>query len=130
MQLEVQLEVGFRADLIVESVVIVELKSIEALAAVHKKILLTYLRLADKRLGLLINFGTEQVDAVNDLIGRVGIRSSLGPFLVQHLTQVLRRQHGDVIIRSIEFGTADLPLVYPFHSFHTCQNKDYSSILE
>ncbi len=56
---ELQLEVGFRADLIVEGVVVVELKSVEAVARVHKKILLTYLRLADKRLGLLINFGEE-----------------------------------------------------------------------
>lgn len=48
---------GFRADLIVENSVIVELKSVEKVAAVHKKQLLTYLRLADKRLGLLINFG-------------------------------------------------------------------------
>ena len=48
---------GFRADLIVENLVIVELKSIERVAAVHKKQLLTYLRLADKKLGLLINFG-------------------------------------------------------------------------
>ena len=46
----------FRADLIVEEKVIVEIKSIEAVAVVHKKQLLTYLRLADKRLGLLINF--------------------------------------------------------------------------
>jgi GxxExxY protein len=51
-----QIEVAFRADLIVEDKVIVEIKSIEAVAAVHKKQLLTYLRLADKRLGLLINF--------------------------------------------------------------------------
>ena len=56
---EVKLEVGFRADLIVENLLIVELKSLEAVAPVHKKILLTYLRLADMRLGLLINFGTE-----------------------------------------------------------------------
>lgn len=56
---EVKLEVGFRADLIVENLLIVELKSLEAMAPVHKKILLTYLRLADMRLGLLINFGTE-----------------------------------------------------------------------
>jgi GxxExxY protein len=55
---QVQLEIGFRADLIVESKVIVEIKSVEQLAAVHKKQLLTYLRLADKRLGLLINFNT------------------------------------------------------------------------
>lgn len=54
----VRMEVGFRADLIVGGAVIVEIKSIEALAPVHKKQLLTYLRLADKRLGLLINFDT------------------------------------------------------------------------
>ena len=47
---------GYRADLIVESKVIVELKSLENVAPVHKKQLLTYLRLADLRLGLLINF--------------------------------------------------------------------------
>jgi GxxExxY protein len=52
-------DVGFRADLIVEHCVIVEIKSVESIAAVHKKQLLTYLRLADKRLGLLINFGAE-----------------------------------------------------------------------
>ena len=49
---------GFRADIIVEDSVIIELKSIEKVAPVHKKQLLTYLRLTDKKLGLLINFGT------------------------------------------------------------------------
>jgi len=48
---------GFRADLIVEDLVIVELKSVEKIAPVHAKQLLTYLRLTDKRLGLLVNFG-------------------------------------------------------------------------
>ena len=48
---------GFRADIIVEDAVIVEIKSIEKLQAVHKKQLLTYLKLMDKKLGLLINFG-------------------------------------------------------------------------
>ena len=52
-----KLEVGYRADVIVEDKVIVELKSVEKTAPVHKKQLLTYLKLADKRLGLLINFG-------------------------------------------------------------------------
>lgn len=47
---------GYRADLIVENKIIVELKSVDVLAPVHYKQLLTYLRLADKRLGLLINF--------------------------------------------------------------------------
>ena len=49
---------GFRADIIVEDCIIVELKSVETVAPVHKKQLLTYLRLADKKLGLLINFGS------------------------------------------------------------------------
>ena len=48
---------GFRADIVVEETLIIELKSVESVSAVHKKQLLTYLRLADKRLGLLINFG-------------------------------------------------------------------------
>lgn len=55
----VRLDAGFRADLIVEGLVLVELKSVEAVAPVHKKQVLTYLRLADKRVGLLINFGAE-----------------------------------------------------------------------
>jgi GxxExxY protein len=50
------IEVGFRADLVVENLVIVEVKSVEAIAPVHKKQLLTHLRLAGKRLGLLLNF--------------------------------------------------------------------------
>ncbi len=58
---KVQLEVGFRADVVVEGKVIIEIKSVENLAPVHKKQLLTYLRLADKRLGLLINFDTELI---------------------------------------------------------------------
>ena len=54
---EVRLEEGFRADLIVEDKIIVELKSVENVHPVHKKQLLTYLRLSNKKLGLLINFG-------------------------------------------------------------------------
>lgn len=54
-----RIDVGFRVDLLVDGQVIVELKSLETLAPVHKKQLLTYLRLADKRVGLLINFGAE-----------------------------------------------------------------------
>ena len=48
---------GFRADLIVEGIVLVELKSVENLAPVHSKQVLTYLRLLKLPLGLLINFG-------------------------------------------------------------------------
>lgn len=58
---EVHLEEGFRADLIVEDKVIIELKSVETIAPVHKKQLLTYLRLTNLKLGLLINFGDELI---------------------------------------------------------------------
>ena len=57
----VRLEEGFRADLVVSDLVIVELKSVEEIAPVHKKQLLTYLRLNDKHLGLLINFGAAKI---------------------------------------------------------------------
>ncbi|MEA3420557.1 MAG: GxxExxY protein [Acidobacteriota bacterium] len=49
---------GFRADIVVEEKIILELKSVENIQPVHKKQLLTYLKLADMRLGLLINFGS------------------------------------------------------------------------
>jgi GxxExxY protein len=48
---------GFRADIIVEDLVILELKSVENIAAVHRKQLQTYLRLTGRKLGLLLNFG-------------------------------------------------------------------------
>ena len=54
----VQLELGFRLDLLVEDQVIVEIKSVEALQDVHKKQLLTYLRLTNKKMGLLVNFNS------------------------------------------------------------------------
>ena len=57
----IQLDEAFRADLIAEDCVIVELKSVEAVSPLHKKQLLTYLRLSGKRLGLLINFGAEVI---------------------------------------------------------------------
>ena len=57
----VRMDIGFRADLIVADKVIIEIKSIEAVSPVHRKQLLTYLRLTDKRLGLLINFNVELI---------------------------------------------------------------------
>ena len=56
-----KLELGYRVDLIVGDKVIIEIKSIEALAPIHKRQLLTYLRLANMRLGLLINFNVERI---------------------------------------------------------------------
>jgi GxxExxY protein len=54
---ELRFQSGYRADIIVEKKVLLELKSIEALLPVHAKQVLTYIRLANLRVGLLINFG-------------------------------------------------------------------------
>lgn len=56
---EVKMDVGYRVDLLVEHKVIVEVKSVEILAPVHYAQLLTYLKLSDKKLGLLINFNSK-----------------------------------------------------------------------
>ena len=61
-------EIGFRADLVVQDSVIVEIKSIAEVAPVHKKQLLPYLRLSDKRLGLPIDFN---VALIRDGITRI-----------------------------------------------------------
>jgi GxxExxY protein len=53
---DIKLEIDFRADLIVENKVLIELKSVEKVTNVYKKQTLTYIRLADIKLGLLINF--------------------------------------------------------------------------
>ena len=55
----IDIEDAFRADLLVEACVIVEVKSVERLAPVHTKQLLTYLRLTNLRVGLVLNFGAE-----------------------------------------------------------------------
>jgi len=65
---EIKLEAGFRADVIIDNKVIVELKSIEALAPVHFKQVQTYLKLSDLKLGLLINFN---VNLIKDGIHRI-----------------------------------------------------------
>ncbi len=64
----IRLEVGFRADLVVEDLVMVEIKSVDAVVPLHKKQLLTHLRLSGKRLGLLINFN---VALIKDGITRI-----------------------------------------------------------
>lgn len=58
---EVKLDLGFRIDLLVDNKVIIEIKSVELLAPVHHKQLLTYLKLTNKKLGLLINFNTDNI---------------------------------------------------------------------
>ena len=53
---DLKMDIGFRADLIVEDMVIIEIKSVETISPVHPKQLLTYLKITDMKLGLLINF--------------------------------------------------------------------------
>lgn len=56
---EIRMDVGYRIDLLVEYTVIIEVKSLESLAPVHYAQLLTYLKLSELKLGLLINFNTK-----------------------------------------------------------------------
>jgi GxxExxY protein len=58
---EVKLDIGFRLDLIVEEQVIIEIKSVELMHNVHKKQLLTYLKLSNKKLGILVNFNSDKL---------------------------------------------------------------------
>ena len=62
-------DIGFRADLVVNGLILIELKSVEQLAPVHKKQVLTYLKITGMKLGLLINFGEETLkDGVKRII--------------------------------------------------------------
>lgn len=56
---DIKMDLGFRADIIVDGKLLLELKSTESVTPVHHKILLTYLRMTEMRLGLLINFHEE-----------------------------------------------------------------------
>ncbi len=68
----IRFEEGFRADLIIENKVIIELKCVERLANAHKKQLLTYLRLTDIKLGYLLNFGTALMkDGITRTVNRL-----------------------------------------------------------
>ena len=68
----IRFEEGFWADLIVKNCVVVELKSVEELSRVHSKQLLTYLRLLDHRLGLLVNFGAPVIkDGIRRIVNRL-----------------------------------------------------------
>ncbi len=59
---DVKLDLGFRLDILVNEKVIIEIKSVEQMAKVYYKQLLTYLKLTDKKLGLLINFNSDTLD--------------------------------------------------------------------
>jgi GxxExxY protein len=68
----IRIDLAFQADIIVEDKLILELKSVEEIARVHRKQLLTYLRLTNCRLGLLINFGSELIkDGISRVVNRL-----------------------------------------------------------
>ena len=57
-----QLDVGYRIDLLINDIVIIELKSVEKLLEVHHKQIITYLKLSNKKLGILVNFNTSNIE--------------------------------------------------------------------
>jgi GxxExxY protein len=59
---DIELEVGYRLDILVEDSVIIEIKSVENLLEVHHKQLLTYLKLSERKLGLLVNFNSDNIE--------------------------------------------------------------------
>jgi len=69
---EVQLDVGYRIDLLVENQVVVEIKSVESLMPIHQAQILSYLKMNDKRLGLLINFNVTLLkDGIKRLVNNL-----------------------------------------------------------
>ena len=57
----IKIDVGYRMDIVVDKKVVIEIKSVEAIADVHHKQLLTYLKLSGLKLGILVNFNTDQI---------------------------------------------------------------------
>lgn len=69
---EIRMEVGFRADIVIENKVILELKSVKALEEVHYKQVLTYLKLTGLKLGMLINFNVPLIkDGIHRIVNRL-----------------------------------------------------------
>ncbi len=69
---DIKMDIGFRLDLIINDLVIIEIKSVETLTDVHHKQLLTYLRLSGKKLGLLINFNSTSLkDSIIRLVNNL-----------------------------------------------------------
>ena len=69
---DIKMDIGFRLDILVNDLVIVEIKSVETLADVHHKQLLTYLKLSNKKLGLLINFNSSSLkDSIISIVNNL-----------------------------------------------------------
>jgi len=68
----IHLEVGYRLDLLVNNKVIIEIKSVEALSEVHFKQVMTYLKLANIKLGILVNFNTNRIsDSIKRIVNNL-----------------------------------------------------------
>lgn len=66
------MEIGFKADLIIEQKVIIEIKSVESVSDIHKKQLLTYLKLTGLKVGLLINFNVKSIkDGIHRIANKI-----------------------------------------------------------
>lgn len=69
---DLKMDIGFRADLIIENKIIIEIKSVETVAPVHKKQLLTYLKITGIKLGLLINFNEALLkDGISRIVNKL-----------------------------------------------------------
>ena len=69
---EIRFDVGFKLEILVNDLVIIELKSVDALSDIHHKQLLTYLKLSNKKLGLLINFNAESLkDSIVRIVNKL-----------------------------------------------------------
>jgi GxxExxY protein len=69
---DIKMDIGFRLDILVNDLVIIEVKSVEALTDVHHKQLLTYLKLSNKKLGLLINFNSYSLkDSITRIVNNL-----------------------------------------------------------
>ena len=87
---ETKMDIGFRADLIVENKVIIEVKSVEQIALVHPKQVLTYLKITGLKLGLLINFNEYYI---KDGIKRI-VNNLLFVPKIQICRRIIQRLHG------------------------------------
>jgi GxxExxY protein len=68
----VRIDVGYRIDLLVEDLVVIEIKSVSELAPIHKAQLLSYLKLSDRKVGFLMNFNVEQLkDGIKRMVNKL-----------------------------------------------------------
>lgn len=91
---EVFLDIGFRTDLIIEEKVIIEIKSVEQIANVHPKQLLTYLKITGMKLGLLINFNESLIkNGITRIVNNLQFAQSLKIISLKDFTKIISQRH-------------------------------------